>query len=54
MRKGLQLYEDVIGELASLHDGIALAIVEERDISDVLTHDPAFLGIGCHCLLRDD
>ena len=54
MRRGLQLYEDKIGELASLHDGISLAIVSERDISDALTRDPAFLGIGCQCLLRDD
>ena len=54
MRRGLQFYEDNIGQMASLHDGISLAIVTERDIREVLTRDPAFLGVGCRCLLRDD
>lgn len=54
MQRGLQFYEDNIGQMASLHDGISLAIVTERDIRDVLTRDPAFLEVGCRCLLRDD
>ncbi len=54
LRRAIELYEQRLGQFASLHDCISLAIVEERGIVDALTYDTDFRDLGCRCLLRDD